>query len=252
MILPFASFPSLRWAASAFGSSSLKRDGSAEWVQRGCQLTSYAPPELTDWRKKSSLDLTADPATLHWLHSVVMDFQVLSVKKKKLAEKEKKKSKARMKEILNSLTDKMEGKLKSSWEGLWWKILLNLLQNRAWSTITLWSCFLLMMEGRRLYLEHVITPVMFPKTQAGYVEKLNGTFCINVRKVMNSPFLTISLFWGVARSDPSSFLNVFASFFPWQLHAKRTFHLLTCRASVQNQRNHERPKRHTQGHTEAG
>lgn len=172
--------------------------------------------------------------------------------KKKAGRERKKKSKARMKEILNSLTDKMEGKLKSSWEGLWWKILLNLLQNRAWSTITLWSCFLLMMEGRRLYLEHVITPVMFPKTQAGYIEKLNGTFCINVRKVMNSPFLTISLFWGVARSDPSSFLNVFASFFPWQLHAKRTFHLLTCRASVQNQRNHERPKRHTQGHTEAG
>lgn len=45
-----------------------------------------------------------------------MDFQVLSVKKKKLAEKEKKNQKQ---EILNSLTDKMEGKLKSSWEGLW-------------------------------------------------------------------------------------------------------------------------------------
>lgn len=143
MILPFASFPSLQGRFCRVGATGVpahllcpsRAHGLEEKVQSGphsrpCRLAltsqcGYGLPGAVCQKKKQQ-------------------------KKNKLAEKEKK-IKSKNEEILNSPTDKMEGKLKSSWEGLWWKILLNLLQSRAWSTITLWSCFLLIPfdDGRK-------------------------------------------------------------------------------------------------------
>lgn len=61
----------------------LNRAGTNEWVPIGVP----APPliacprhELRESHQAASLDLTADPANLHCLCSVITDFQVLSGK----------------------------------------------------------------------------------------------------------------------------------------------------------------------------